>query len=325
MNMEIMLPNEEVTTVEFEYKKLEKHCFSCFSLSHEERDCHMTKEGVRDLSKLGINQRKVLNRMEAERRWDYERRQLGPNPNFSYKRTYRDSSLIVSNYRGSFDHREARREPVRNHMEKYTKEAPPRASREPHNRDADRRSQSDIRGALRRGNSYYRPVSQGQVHSSQSATHSRIQPREIGFSDSDLRHHPVLNGNQHGKSISNSKISHTPPPNPRRDPISPIIIPNTRQEEGFSPRPKGPARERLSFSRTSALQRLGETHSSDSGQLQDITVHYLEENETNLVDNRVSALRRSSDPPSFDLVQVTIPNSANPATRRANTKGSTLI
>ncbi|KAF2577124.1 hypothetical protein F2Q68_00002252 [Brassica cretica] len=39
MNMEIELPTEDVTEVEFEYIKIEKHCFTCFSLFHEEFDC----------------------------------------------------------------------------------------------------------------------------------------------------------------------------------------------------------------------------------------------------------------------------------------------
>ncbi|VVA94797.1 unnamed protein product [Arabis nemorensis] len=48
MNMEIRLPNGEIKSMEFEYENLEKHCFSCFSLSHDEKDCHLTKTWVRD-------------------------------------------------------------------------------------------------------------------------------------------------------------------------------------------------------------------------------------------------------------------------------------
>lgn len=39
MRMEIECPTEDVTEVEFEYIKIEKHCFTCFSLFHEENDC----------------------------------------------------------------------------------------------------------------------------------------------------------------------------------------------------------------------------------------------------------------------------------------------
>lgn len=39
MDMEIQLPSEEIISVEFEYIKIEKHCFTCFSLLHEEINC----------------------------------------------------------------------------------------------------------------------------------------------------------------------------------------------------------------------------------------------------------------------------------------------
>ena len=39
MKMEIELPTDDITEVEFEYMKIEKHCFTCFSLLHEEIDC----------------------------------------------------------------------------------------------------------------------------------------------------------------------------------------------------------------------------------------------------------------------------------------------
>ncbi|KAF2572041.1 hypothetical protein F2Q70_00001550 [Brassica cretica] len=67
MAMDIQLPSEEIISVEFEYIKIEKHCFTCFSLFHEETDCRH-----RDLNaphaknqKLGITQRLALQRIEA--------------------------------------------------------------------------------------------------------------------------------------------------------------------------------------------------------------------------------------------------------------------
>ncbi|KAG2250484.1 hypothetical protein Bca4012_097920 [Brassica carinata] len=39
MTMDILLPSGETTEVEFEYFKIEKHYFTCFSLFHEEKDC----------------------------------------------------------------------------------------------------------------------------------------------------------------------------------------------------------------------------------------------------------------------------------------------
>ncbi|CAD5332540.1 unnamed protein product [Arabidopsis thaliana] len=39
MSIPIRLPTGEVTSVQLEYEKLEKHCFLCFSLTHKEKDC----------------------------------------------------------------------------------------------------------------------------------------------------------------------------------------------------------------------------------------------------------------------------------------------
>lgn len=76
MNLEIRLPSDEITTVEFEYLKIEKHCFVCFSLFHEENDC---PERPRNLPppkerRLGITQRIALQRIEAEKKRHDDRR-----------------------------------------------------------------------------------------------------------------------------------------------------------------------------------------------------------------------------------------------------------
>ncbi|CAF2057640.1 unnamed protein product [Brassica oleracea] len=76
MKIEIELPTEDVTEVEFEYIKLEKHCFSCFSLFHEESDCpHMPSHALPPKErKLGITQCIALQRIEAEKKWHDDRR-----------------------------------------------------------------------------------------------------------------------------------------------------------------------------------------------------------------------------------------------------------
>ncbi|VVB02979.1 unnamed protein product [Arabis nemorensis] len=112
----------------------------------------------------------------------------------------------------------------------------------------------------------------------------------MGFSNCDLRYIPVLNGNCHDTSQAISRVSHTPHPNPQRDPIPPIALP-TRMEDDSTPRSRRPALERLSLSKATALQRLGEHINTDSGQLQDIVVQYEAETEDNPAENRISALR----------------------------------
>lgn len=76
MNMEIQLPSDEIITVEFEYIKIEKHCFTCFSLFHEDETCPVKPRNslpVKD-RKLGITQRIALQRIEADKRHHDDRR-----------------------------------------------------------------------------------------------------------------------------------------------------------------------------------------------------------------------------------------------------------
>lgn len=68
-NLEVRLPSGQLKTVEFEYERLEKHCFLCLSLSHEKKDCpHSSSADPKYLRPMGINQRKALLRLDSERR-----------------------------------------------------------------------------------------------------------------------------------------------------------------------------------------------------------------------------------------------------------------
>ncbi|KAJ4891846.1 Uncharacterized protein Rs2_31594 [Raphanus sativus] len=82
MNLEIRLPSDEVTTVEFEYLKIEKHCFTCFSLFHEENDCPARPRNPLPLKErqLGITQRIALQRIEADKRRHDDRRGYSRQP-----------------------------------------------------------------------------------------------------------------------------------------------------------------------------------------------------------------------------------------------------
>ncbi|CAN6896104.1 unnamed protein product [Brassica oleracea var. botrytis] len=76
--MEIKLPtdNGDVIDVEFEYTKIEKHCFTCFSLLHEEVNCpHKSLNDPPPKARvLGITQRIALQRIEAEKKRHDDRR-----------------------------------------------------------------------------------------------------------------------------------------------------------------------------------------------------------------------------------------------------------
>ncbi|KAF3573317.1 hypothetical protein F2Q69_00059627 [Brassica cretica] len=78
MKMEIELPTEDndVKEVEFEYIKIEKNLFTCFSLFHKEVDCpprHPNALPPKERA-LGITQSIALQRIEAEKRRHDDRR-----------------------------------------------------------------------------------------------------------------------------------------------------------------------------------------------------------------------------------------------------------
>ncbi|XP_048604723.1 uncharacterized protein LOC125582196 [Brassica napus] len=108
MNMEIQLPSDEIITVEFEYIKIEKHCFTCFSLFHEDETCPVKPRNslpVKD-RKLGIIQRIALQRIEADKRRHDDRRgyrrsnQLPP-PTGNVRDDHRQRNTHYSDHRAS--------------------------------------------------------------------------------------------------------------------------------------------------------------------------------------------------------------------------------
>ncbi|CAN7077584.1 unnamed protein product, partial [Brassica oleracea var. botrytis] len=87
MNLEIQLPTDEITTVEFEYLKIEKHYFTCFSLFHEEVDCPSKPSNYISPKdrKLGITQRIALQRIEADKKkHDHRRGYSRPQESFRH-------------------------------------------------------------------------------------------------------------------------------------------------------------------------------------------------------------------------------------------------
>ncbi|KAL0873920.1 hypothetical protein Bca101_023625 [Brassica carinata] len=111
MSSEIQLPSGEITDVEFEYLKIEKHCFLCFSLLHEEKDCPRRTPNTLPVKdrKLGITQALALERIEAEKRRHDERRGYKPPEIRNYapkeeKATYQRSSYPYSDNRAPKDY-----------------------------------------------------------------------------------------------------------------------------------------------------------------------------------------------------------------------------
>lgn len=69
MAMPLELPTGEITTVQLEYERLEKHCFNCFSLQHEEKSCPKNAPlHAKEDRALGINQQRTLQSLEDTKR-----------------------------------------------------------------------------------------------------------------------------------------------------------------------------------------------------------------------------------------------------------------
>jgi len=74
-HLDIELPSGETKVVDLQYESLDKHCFSCKSLCHETKDCPSSIALKDRLFKpVGINQTQTLNRIEADKRRQDERR-----------------------------------------------------------------------------------------------------------------------------------------------------------------------------------------------------------------------------------------------------------
>ncbi|RID66450.1 hypothetical protein BRARA_D01589, partial [Brassica rapa] len=103
MKLEIELPTSEITEVELEYIKIEKHCFSCFSLLHEEGTCPYRPYNALPPKEraLGITQRIALQRIEAEKkRHDDRRGYRRPDEARSFSRYPEDSYAQAGRVRG---------------------------------------------------------------------------------------------------------------------------------------------------------------------------------------------------------------------------------
>ncbi|CAN7064078.1 unnamed protein product, partial [Brassica oleracea var. botrytis] len=104
MRAEIELPTDDITEVEFEYTKIEKHCFTCFSLFHEESTCPQRDPNAPPPKDriLGITQQIALQWIESEKRRHDDRRGYrkpdeahinARTPASSYELTRRDRSI----------------------------------------------------------------------------------------------------------------------------------------------------------------------------------------------------------------------------------------
>lgn len=200
MKSEIELPSGEITEVEFEYMKIEKHCFNCFSLSHEEEDCPSRAIGDRPAKerKLGITQALALERIEAGKRRHDERRGYKPPS----QRTLPAQELPrrdhhSSEYRGSM---EFARRPPSNYSYQSEASRPPGG----HNVPAHYRPRSRLDPSVNLSSNPSRSFTSHRQRT------SRTPPKE------DDRPSPRHSGNSQQR-LYGSTSSHTPPPRTPRE------------------------------------------------------------------------------------------------------------
>lgn len=286
MSMPIRVPDGAVKTVELEYEKLEKHCFNCFELSHEKKDCHHPL-----VSKpLGINQLKVIQRMESERRRQEERRderpQARPLPEGSRgsreTRNGRDVSQFSSGHISARDPRRPAHthalQPSRSSSRSGIPERVRYRSRSPYSRHYSVSRDPYIDGHSRDSHRV-----NGAASSAGIRAHS---PRGRESSRSNSRRSPTRLSPSHRspprRSISvRSRYSRTPPPCPPRQPL--VVSGVMEVGEGSSiPHSRRPALERISPRIQVNTSNISASR-TDSGRLQDVEIQYAGNNDQALL------------------------------------------
>lgn len=107
MKLDLQLPSREVVEVELEYERIGKHCFCCKSLDHEDsekRRCPHSRSLYTDRGNLGISQHNTLERIEATRRRQDERK-LSRQQNAPNYREARWTNVRNANSRSETTHR----------------------------------------------------------------------------------------------------------------------------------------------------------------------------------------------------------------------------
>lgn len=145
MKIPIRLPTGEVTTVHLEYEKLEKHCFFCFSLSHEEKACPLkTSSGSKEDRPSGVKQDRDSHLIVEDKRrdeekkthWPHRREEAPRGVGRDYKRGYgeggRSETRESNNHLSDYSNRIRDSHRYINTREKSSKDncrSPPRSTR----------------------------------------------------------------------------------------------------------------------------------------------------------------------------------------------------
>ena len=96
MCLDISLPSGEIKQEELEYENLEKHCFACYSLTHEKENCPTLRAQANANSsahlRMGISQTRTLDRLDADKRRQDARHHARAAPEGNSKYRSNDNS-----------------------------------------------------------------------------------------------------------------------------------------------------------------------------------------------------------------------------------------
>ncbi|CAN7005190.1 unnamed protein product [Brassica oleracea var. botrytis] len=196
MFLDITLPTGESKKVELEYEKLEKHCFLCKALTHEKEDCPRRQdlEG-KVVEPKDINYSRTKDSLDAFRRAKDEKKADRSRAPHVFDREREDQAHYHRRGEGYETPRAPRpRSPTRSYYSErshYHRDLPLESLRE-----KERTSSISKYGRVGQRTHVSQRISHGQV-----SVHSRLGDRVW-----------VEKGSQ-------SQISHTPPPNPPREPM----------------------------------------------------------------------------------------------------------
>lgn len=294
MQMEISLPSGDVKQVELEYEKLEKHCFLCYSLSHEQDDCpsNQTSRGHAP-PRTGISQSRTIERIEEGRRRHDDRKQArympySDNRRPAPRRDFKSSSRQSSEDRG----RERLSQTPSDHSRRY--EEPP------HYYERDETRQIRPRSPPRHSASLHTPM--GAIRSHDSRVHSDSQ-RSIWRQVQN----PLPRGN--ADLSAQSQISHTPSPRPPREAILPI---ETRTAEGSEKGERRSALERISSPTERVPLLVNGIANSDSGRLQEVNIQYFEDTMSPHLIQSISRPSSSKNPPAVQSAPRSVAQNVSP-------------
>ncbi|KAL0715749.1 hypothetical protein Bca4012_065071 [Brassica carinata] len=299
--LDVELPSGETKVVELQYENLDKHCFSCKSLCHETKDCPSSLALKDRLSKpVGINQTQTLNRIEADKKRQEERKlsrfqstdnrgrgRGSDNRHYSNSR-YEDSRC----YSRDVDSRSLlmEKERLATHSRSYARDPASYSNQSVTHRPSNSQALSDL-ARPRVSNR-----SEGSRHHQRSEKETTKVWVEKAFAAPVVHHQ--------GQGHISQPPSHTPSPKPVREHM--ISSPLTDKVDSSSSKARKSALQRLSLPSpgNNLLQHGVSISNSESNRLQDVEIQYLEDTlHTHVVDSaskpsgsRIPATERLSLP-----------------------------